>query len=114
LRADPGECGTRAPCTPRIPARVLQRRSIVSPPRGLTATRHAGNPAICPAPEAAHALTASLPLLQRATQVHLVCATERRSENDAALRQAEHCLALHRIEVRGRHRNLPHGDSGEG
>jgi len=67
-----------------------------------------------PTRESARALTASLPFLRRANNVHVVCAAENIVEARQALAQARRYLQLHRIAVAYEHHGLVAGDVANG
>jgi nucleotide-binding universal stress UspA family protein len=62
--------------------------------------------------ESAHALTASLPFLQRATNVHVFCSAEDAGDAELALARIGQYLQLHGIEIR-KHLGLGGGDVGD-
>jgi nucleotide-binding universal stress UspA family protein len=67
-----------------------------------------------PTRESARALTASLPFLRRAKNVHVVCAAENIVETRQALAQVTRYLQLHRIAPAHEHHRLAGGDVGNG
>ena len=64
--------------------------------------------------ESAHAVTAALPFLQRAKNVHVVCSAENMIDTQQALSQVGQYLRLHGIASAREHHGLAGGDVGNG
>ncbi len=64
--------------------------------------------------ESARALAASVPILRRATKVHVVCATDDIVDARQTLEDVGRYLQLHGVATAGVHRQPAHGDVGKG
>lgn len=62
--------------------------------------------------ESAHALTAALPFLARASRVHLVCSAANIVDTRRSFTQVRHYLATHRVQAVQEHPTIGGGDAG--